>query len=79
MIVSLYKGKVEKTECKNYRGISLLTVIGKIYTQIVVDRVHRVTGGLIDDEQGERVCSSDLHNKAEMQCVCELYIFGEGV
>ena len=28
-IVPLYKGKGERTECKNYRGISLLSVVGK--------------------------------------------------
>ena len=28
---TLYKGKGEKTECKNYRGIRLLSVVGKIY------------------------------------------------
>ena len=51
LIISLYKGKGERVECKNYRGISL-NVIGKIYTGILVDRDRRVTGGLIDDEQG---------------------------
>ena len=51
MIVPLYKGKGERNECKNYRGISPLNVIGKIYAGILVDRVCRVTGGLIDDEQ----------------------------
>ena len=39
MIVSLYKGKGEKTECKNYRDISLFSVIEKIYAGILVDRV----------------------------------------
>ena len=39
-------------KCKNYRGISLLSVVGKIYADISVDRVHSVTGSLIDDEQG---------------------------
>ena len=51
MIVPLYKSKGERTECKNYRGISLLNMVGKIYAVILVDRVRRVTGGLIDDEQ----------------------------
>ena len=36
VIVPLYKGKGERTECKNYRGISLLNV--KIYAGILVDR-----------------------------------------
>ena len=52
MIVPLYKVKGEKSECKNYRGISLLSMVEKIYAGILVDRVHRVTGDLIDDEQG---------------------------
>ena len=50
MIVPLYKGKGERTECKNYRGISLLSVVGKMYAGILVDAVCRVTGGFIDDE-----------------------------
>ena len=37
VIVPLHKGKGEKTECKNYRGISMLSVIGKIYAGILVD------------------------------------------
>ena len=30
----------------------MLSVVGKIYARILLDRVRRVTGGLIDDEQG---------------------------
>ena len=30
VIVPLYKGKGERTKCNNYRGISLLSVVGKI-------------------------------------------------
>ena len=44
-------GKGERTECKNDRGIILLSVVGKIYAGILVDRVRRVTDGLTDDEQ----------------------------
>ena len=50
--VPLYKGKGEMTECKNFRGISLSTMVGEIYAGALVDRFCRVTGGLIDDEQG---------------------------
>ena len=42
----------EKSECKNYRGISLLCILGKIYAGILEDRVNRVTGSFIDDKQG---------------------------
>ena len=50
VIVPLCKGKGERTECSNYRGINLLSVVGKIFTGILVDRVFKVTEGLIDDE-----------------------------
>ena len=30
VIVPLYKGKGERNECKNYRGISLLSMGGKM-------------------------------------------------
>ena len=52
VIVPLYKAKGERTVFKNYRGISLLSVAGKIYAGILVDRVRRVTGNMTDDEQG---------------------------
>ena len=31
VIIPLYKGKGERTECSNCRGISLLSGVGKIY------------------------------------------------
>ena len=52
VIVPLYKSKGEKTECSSYRVISLLSVIGKIYAGILVDKARKETEGLTDDEQG---------------------------
>jgi hypothetical protein len=51
VIVPLYKGKGDKGNCRNYRGISLLSVVGKIYAGILVERVRRVTEELIGEEQ----------------------------
>ena len=39
VIVPLYKGKGERKECKNYRGISLLRVVQEIYAGILVESV----------------------------------------
>ena len=50
VIVIMYKGKRERTEFSNYRDNSLLSMVGKIYAGILVNRVHKVTAGLIDDE-----------------------------
>uniref|UniRef100_UPI00398F0602 uncharacterized protein n=1 Tax=Pristiophorus japonicus TaxID=55135 RepID=UPI00398F0602 len=39
MIVSLYKNKGNKADCGNYRGISLLSIAGKIIARIVLNRL----------------------------------------
>ena len=63
-IVPLYKGKGERSECDNYTGISLLSVVGKIYAGILINRVRIETGGLINVEQesirAERVCVDQI-------------------
>ena len=50
-IVPIYKGKGSKLECKNYRGISLLSIPGKIYGRIIIQRVVSETQDLIGEEQ----------------------------
>ena len=81
VIASMYKGKGERNECKNYIGIHFLSVVGKIYAGFLVDRVRRVTGGLINDEQGVfregRGCEKAQEKKT--QSVCGFYRSGEGV
>ena len=49
--VSLYKGKGKKAECNNYKGVSLLSVIGKIYAEVLIDRVSKVTEELTDAQK----------------------------
>ena len=38
-IVPLYKGKVDKCECSNSRGISLLSVVVKLFGRVLIRRV----------------------------------------
>ena len=38
-----------KAECGNFRGISLLSVVGKVYARIVSDRVKVLTDELVMD------------------------------
>lgn len=42
-LVPIYKGKGDKMECSNYRGISLLSVVGKIYGRVLIERVKAIT------------------------------------
>ena len=34
-IITLYKNKGEKSDCNNYRGISLLSIAGKLFARLV--------------------------------------------
>ena len=38
IIVPLYKGKGDRNECNNYRGISLLSIPEKVYGRILIER-----------------------------------------
>ena len=42
-IVSLYKGKGDKCKCINSRGISLLSVVGKLFGRVLIKRVRAGT------------------------------------
>ena len=43
--------KVDPLECKNNRGISLLSVPGKVYGRILIERVIEHSEGKIGEEQ----------------------------
>lgn len=85
-IVPLYKGKGDRMVCKNYRGISLLSVIGKIYGKVLVRRMKELTSGGMGEEQGGfregrgcvdqvftlRLIAEKLREKNKMGYVCFL-------
>ena len=39
VLVSLYKNKGEKSDCSNYRGITLLSIAGKILARVLLNRL----------------------------------------
>ena len=50
-LVPIYKGKGDKKDCSNYRGISLSSVVGKIYGRELIEKVKNITNNLIGEEQ----------------------------
>ena len=51
-LVPIYKGKGDRAQCNNYRGISLLSVVGKVYGKVLIERVKMLTEEIISEEQG---------------------------
>lgn len=52
VIVPLYKGKGCRNDCNSYRGISLLSVPGKVYGRVLTERLIEVTKEKVSEEQG---------------------------
>src|SRR5215469_2260738 len=50
-VVPVDKGRGSKSECGSYRGISMMSVVGKLYGRVVIDRVKNLTEGLVGEEQ----------------------------
>ena len=40
LVVPLWKGKSDCQDCNNYQGVTLLSVMGKVFARIIIDRVH---------------------------------------
>ena len=50
IIVPIYK-KGNRMDCSNYRGISLLSVPGKVYASIIEKRIRQLTEGKLGENQ----------------------------
>ena len=49
--MSLYK-KVSKSNCRNFRGIYLLSIVGKLFSRIILNRLVRtIVNGILPESQ----------------------------
>ena len=46
-MVPLYKGKGDMYECSNFKGISLLSVVGKVYGRVLINRIRDKTENVV--------------------------------
>ena len=67
-IVPLYKGKGDKCECSNSRGICLLSVVGKLFGRVLIKRVRAGTECAIGEEQ----CNVGLGRVEDAWTMCLL-------
>lgn len=50
-IVTLYKNKGDRSDCNNYRGISLLSIVGKLFARLVLNRLQQVADRVYPESQ----------------------------
>ena len=75
IIVPLYKGKGDKHVCGNYRGISLLSVVGKVYGRVLANRLREGTDRWLSEEQcGFREGRGCVDQLFVVRQACEKYL-----
>ena len=50
-IVTLYKNKGARSDCNNYRGISLLSIVGKLFAKVLLSRLQRLAERVYPESQ----------------------------
>ena len=51
LIVTIYKKKGERSDCGNHRGISLLSIAGKVFAKILLNRLKQVSESVLPESQ----------------------------
>ena len=74
-MVPLYKSKGDVHECNDLRGISLLSVIGKVYGRTLINRIRDKTENMIAEVQSGfrrgRGCTDQIFIVRQ---ICEKYL-----
>ncbi|KAJ2944193.1 hypothetical protein O0L34_g18171 [Tuta absoluta] len=50
-IITLYKGKGDRGDCNNYRGISLLSIAGKAFAKVILSRLETLAARIYPESQ----------------------------
>ena len=77
MILPIYKGKGEKTNADNYRGITLLSCLGKLFTSLLNDRIGKFcedNSTLLENQAGFRRSYSTVDQIFLLQNIVDLYL-----
>ena len=50
-IITLFKNKGERSDCNNYRGLSLLSVIDKVFAKVILMRLQKLAERVYPESQ----------------------------
>ena len=77
LIIPLYKNKGAKSDPDCYRGITLLSCMGKLFTAVVNDRLANflnATGTIGDEQAGFRPDHSTVDHIFTLHCIIDFYL-----
>ena len=73
-IIPLYKNKGHRNGCNNYRGISLLSIVGKVYTRVVLVHLQQLAELVYPESQSgfrtERSTVDKIFSLRQLQVKC---------
>ena len=50
-IITLYKNKGDRSDCNNYRGISVLSIVGKTFARVMLNRLQTLVERVYPEAQ----------------------------
>ena len=77
LIKPLYKGKGNVHDCDNYRGITLLSCIGKLFTTVLNNRLNAFISSnsiLSQNQAGFRKAHSTLDHVFSLKCLIDIFM-----
>ncbi|XP_018026545.1 uncharacterized protein LOC108681971 [Hyalella azteca] len=73
-IITLYKNKGDRSDCNNYRGISLLSIVGKVFARVVLGRLQALADRVYPESQcgfrAQRDTSDMIFSLRQLQEKC---------
>ena len=73
-IITLYKNKGDRSDCNNYRGISLLSIVGKAFARVVLGRLQPLADRVYPETQcGFRAARSTIDMVFSLRQLQEKY------
>ena len=77
IVCPIYKGKGDPMDTDNYRGITILSCFGKLFTSILNERIYNFLNcnNLLGQEQaGFRKNYSTMDHVFSLHCIIDLYL-----
>ena len=78
IISPIYKNKGDKSSPDNYRGVTLLSCFGKLFTSILNNRLNNYLENmniLVEEQAGFRKGYSTTDHIFNLKCLIDLYLF----